>query len=91
MASTIVGWAAFGGLVRMWQLGIEMRPIWSKQTAIGYPIFMTIAGGVGYYLKGVEERQDALLEERKQKLLEKRARYMAKKEATSEEAGIGHH
>lgn len=75
----------------MWQLGIEMRPILSKQTAIGYPIFMTIAGGVGYYLKVVEERQDAIMEERKQKLLEKRARYLAKKEAAGEEAQGAHH
>jgi hypothetical protein len=77
------GWAVTGqqadGIslgtgVRLWQLGIEMRPLFHKRTWIGYPIFASISGAFGYYLEGVEERQQKILEARKQRLLEKRAR-----------------
>jgi len=71
----ILGWAAFGVGVRMWQLGIEMRPLFERRAAIGYPIFASIAAAFGYYLEGVEDRQRQILEERKARLLEKRARH----------------
>jgi len=70
----ILGWAAFGAGVRLWQLGIEMRPLFHKRTWIGYPIFASISGAFGYYIEGMEERQQKILEARKQRLLEKRAR-----------------
>lgn len=60
--------------MRWWQLGVEMRPFFARESAHGYPIFMAIGGSFGYWLGGVGERQRALLEERKISLLEKRAR-----------------
>lgn len=64
----------------MWQLGIEMRPLFSRRTWTGYPIFITISMIFGHYIEGVEDRQFEMLEERKQKLLAKRAR-QAEREA----------
>lgn len=60
--------------MRFWQLGIEMRPFFARNTALGYPIFASISGALGFYLEGVEARQFALLEARKQSLLAKRKR-----------------
>lgn len=72
----ILGWAAFGAAVRFWQLGIEMRPFIHRKTWIGYPIFASISGAFGYYLQGVEERQNKILNDRREILLAKRARQM---------------
>ena len=72
----------------MWQLGIEMRPLFHKSTAIGYPIFASIGGAFGYYLEGVEDRQKKLLEDRKAKLLAKRARHAGRDETEAGEAAL---
>ncbi|RPB29733.1 NADH-ubiquinone oxidoreductase 14 kDa subunit [Terfezia boudieri ATCC MYA-4762] len=70
----VLGWAMFGAAVRWWQLGLEMRPFFSRSSIHGYPIFAAIGGGFGYWLQGVSERQQAVLEERRTALLEKRRR-----------------
>ncbi|KAF8454355.1 hypothetical protein BGX38DRAFT_1173201 [Terfezia claveryi] len=70
----VLGWAMFGAAVRWWQLGLEMRPFFSRSSIHGYPIFAAIGGGFGYWLQGVTERQQAVLEERRTALLEKRRR-----------------
>jgi hypothetical protein len=70
----------------MWQLGIEMRPLFERRTAIGYPIFASISAAFGYYLEGVEDRQNQILADRKASLLTKRARHA---ECETPEAGEG--
>jgi hypothetical protein len=34
-----------------------MRPFFSKQSMVGYPIFAGVGASFGYWLSGVEERQ----------------------------------
>lgn len=63
-----------GVAVRLWQLGIEMRPFFNKQSLWVYPVYAGLGGGVGYWLMGVEQRQVAFLNERRESLLEKRRR-----------------
>lgn len=73
--SKVLGWAAFGVAVRWWQLGIEMRPYFAKETLWHYPVYAGITGSFGYWLMNVEERQIKYLNERKEALLEKRRRF----------------
>ncbi|RPA77980.1 hypothetical protein BJ508DRAFT_329747 [Ascobolus immersus RN42] len=73
MSSMIFGWAGFGALVNFWRLGIQKRPLFGKETLVGYPIGAVVGGAFGYWLEGVEERQAATLENRKQALLALRA------------------
>jgi hypothetical protein len=63
-----------GVAVRIWQLGIEMRPFFNKESLWVYPIFAGVGGSFGYWLQGVDERQQKILAERKQSIMEKRAR-----------------
>jgi hypothetical protein len=63
-----------GVAVRLWQLGIEMRPFFRKQELWVYPFFGGIGGSFGYWLQGVERKQMKILAERRKSLLEKRAR-----------------
>ncbi|RYP41026.1 hypothetical protein DL769_011666 [Monosporascus sp. CRB-8-3] len=64
--------------VRLWQLGLEMRPFFNRGSLWAYPVFAGAGASFGYWLQGVEERQTAVLEERKQTILEKRARRAAR-------------
>ncbi|QSS60860.1 hypothetical protein I7I51_05665 [Histoplasma capsulatum] len=70
----VLFWSGFGIAVRLWQLGIEMRPLFQKQALWVYPLFATVGGSFGYWLEGVDKRQMAILAERKRSLLEKRQR-----------------
>jgi hypothetical protein len=69
--------------VRLWQLGIETRPFFSKASLIGYPIFGGIGGAFGYWLEGVETKQMKTLAEQKRRLLEKRERRAAGEGSTA--------
>ena len=71
-----------GAAVRWWQLGIEQRPFFARNTALGYPVFMAITGTFGYWLGGIQERRIKDLEARKEVLLAKRGR--AAKDSTPE-------
>jgi hypothetical protein len=73
--------------VRLWQLGIEMRPFFYKKGLWAYPLYATIGGGFGYWLQGVSERQNKLLEDRKETLLEKRRRRAERDAAASSGSG----
>ncbi|KAB5563250.1 NADH-ubiquinone oxidoreductase kd subunit [Coniochaeta sp. 2T2.1] len=74
MVSRVLFWAGFGVATRAWQLGIEMRPLFMRQSLWAYPVFAGVGASFGYWLEGVDERQTAILEERKKSILEKRAR-----------------
>jgi hypothetical protein len=63
-----------GVAVRLWQLGLEMRPLFNKESLWAYPVYATIGGSFGYWLQGVDSRQMKYITERRDRLLEKRRR-----------------
>ncbi|KAF2196047.1 hypothetical protein GQ43DRAFT_445463 [Delitschia confertaspora ATCC 74209] len=80
MVHKILFWSGFGVAVRLWQLGIEMRPLFNKESLWVYPIYASIGGSFGYWLMGVENRQFKMLSDRRESLLAKRARIKAAEE-----------
>lgn len=72
-----------GLVVRFWQLGLEMRPFFNKESLWAYPLFGGIGASFGYWMQGVEERQLRILGARKASILEKRAK-RAEREAASQ-------
>ncbi len=64
-----------------------MRPFFNRESLWAYPVFAAAGGSFGYWLTGVESRQQKLLNERKISLLEKRRR-RAEREGTSVEQNI---
>ncbi|KAF2646193.1 hypothetical protein P280DRAFT_485922 [Massarina eburnea CBS 473.64] len=83
MVHKVLFWSGLGVGVRLWQLGIEMRPLFNRESLWVYPVFAGIGGSIGYWLMGVEQRQYKLLADRRDALLEKRARRKAREEAES--------
>ena len=80
----LTDWAlGIGVAVRLWQLGIEMRPMFNKESLWVYPVYATIGGSFGYWLQGVEHRQFKILADRRDRLLEKRRRN-AEREGTED-------
>ena len=63
-----------GIAVRLWQLGIEMRPMLAKESLWVYPLFAGVGGSFGYWLQGVESRQLKILAQRREAILDKRRR-----------------
>ncbi|KDN69394.1 putative NADH2 dehydrogenase subunit 14K [Colletotrichum sublineola] len=90
MVGRILFWSGFelptGFAVRFWQMGIEMRPFFNKESLWAYPAYMLGGGSFGYWLQGVDEKQTSILNERKSILLEKRARAAARKEEEAAKA-----
>ncbi|KAI2641659.1 hypothetical protein GGS26DRAFT_586056 [Hypomontagnella submonticulosa] len=78
MVHRVLFWTGFGLAVRVWQLGLEMRPFFNRGSLWAYPVFAGVGASFGYWLQGVDERQSAVLEERKKAILEKRARKAAR-------------
>lgn len=76
-----------GIAVRLWQLGIQMRPLLGKEALWAYPLFAGVGGSFGYWIQGVETRQLKTLAERREAILEKR-RKRDERENTGEQAGI---
>ncbi|KAL5342322.1 hypothetical protein BJX70DRAFT_394914 [Aspergillus crustosus] len=74
MVHKVLFWGGFGIAVRLWQLGIEMRPILARESLWVYPLFAGVGGSFGYWLHGVEQRQLAILGQRKEAILAKRRR-----------------
>lgn len=74
MVHRVLFWSGFGLATRFWQLGIEMRPFFNRESLWAYPVFAACGGSFGYWLQGVDERQTAVLKERKTNILEKRER-----------------
>ncbi|KAF2468835.1 uncharacterized protein BDR25DRAFT_326529 [Lindgomyces ingoldianus] len=85
MVHKVLFWSGFGVGVRLWQLGIEMRPLFNKESLWVYPVYASIGGSFGYWLMGVEARQFKMLADRRDALLEKRARRKEREEATRAE------
>ncbi|OCK78004.1 hypothetical protein K432DRAFT_427597 [Lepidopterella palustris CBS 459.81] len=85
MVHKMLFWSGFGVAVRLWQLGIEMRPLFNKESLWVYPVYASIGGSFGYWLTGVEQRQFKLLADRRDRLLEKRNR-IAEREGTESAA-----
>ncbi|KAI9740194.1 MAG: hypothetical protein M1834_004772 [Cirrosporium novae-zelandiae] len=74
MVGKVLFWSGFGLAVRMWQLGLEMRPLFNRESLWVWPVFAAAGGSFGYWLQGVEARQIRILSDRKDALLEKRRR-----------------
>ena len=72
-----------GLAVRAWQLGLEMRPFLNKESLWAYPVFAGAGASFGYWVQGVDERQQAILGARRKSLLEKRARRAEREAAES--------
>lgn len=64
-----------------------MRPFFHPKSLWVYPIFAGAGASFGFWLTGVQARQDAILYERKENLLAKRRR-RAEREGKSIEASI---
>ena len=64
-----------------------MRPFFNKESLWVYPIYMLGGASFGYWLQGVDERQNATLKDRKERLLEKRARKAQRDAAATAAAG----
>lgn len=60
--------------MRFWQLGIEMRPFFNKESLWAWPVYAGVGASFGYWMLGVENRQVAYLAERRNRLLERRQR-----------------
>lgn len=76
-----------GIAVRLWQLGIEMRPILARESLWVYPLFAGVGGSFGYWLQGVENRQLKMLAQRREAILEKRRRRDQREGVTKVEEG----
>ncbi|KAF2678520.1 hypothetical protein K458DRAFT_316771 [Lentithecium fluviatile CBS 122367] len=86
MVHKVLFWSGLGVGVRLWQLGIEMRPLFNRESLWVYPVYAGIGGSFGYWLMGVEHRQYKMLADRRDALLEKRARRKEREEAAKQEA-----
>jgi hypothetical protein len=60
-----------------------MRPFFNRGSLWAYPLYGGIGASFGYWLMGVDERQQAVLGARRQSLLEKRARRAEREAAES--------
>ncbi len=78
-----------GVAVRLWQLGIEMRPFFNRESLWAYPVFAGAGAGFGYWLDGVDKRQIAVLQEKKLSLLEKRRRRLEREGLNGSAATAG--
>jgi len=84
MVHKVLFWTGFGLAVRVWQLGLEMRPFFNKESLWAYPVFGATGASFGWWLQGVESRQNKILGARRTALLEKRARRSEREAAAAE-------
>ncbi|KAH8765807.1 uncharacterized protein K444DRAFT_614047 [Hyaloscypha bicolor E] len=85
MVHKVLFWGGFGLAVRVWQLGLEMRPFFNKESLWAYPVFGGVGASFGYWVQGVDQRQQKILGARRASLLEKRARRAEREAAEAEE------
>ncbi|KAG0258470.1 hypothetical protein DFQ27_004626 [Actinomortierella ambigua] len=79
LVGTVAGFATFGVAARAVALSIQRREITSGLGA--YAASAAALGSVGYFVYGVEQRQNDLLKERKEVLIANRARRLATDES----------
>ena len=72
--------------MRLWQLGIEMRPLFERRSLWVYPLYATVGGSFGYWMQSVSQTQKLRLAERRESLLLKRKRKAEREEAGEVEA-----
>ena len=58
-----------------------MRPFFNKESLWAYPVFAAAGGSFGYWLTGVQQRQNKILTDRRNALMEKRKRRAEREEA----------
>ena len=66
-----------------------MRPLFNRGGLWAYPFYAGIGGSVGYWLIGVEERQDQFLNKKRDALLTKRRRMAERIRQSGEEGEPG--
>lgn len=76
---------ATGIAVRLWALGIEMRPLFTRREIWIYPLYAGIGGSFGYWLQGIERKQNDIIADRIETLLEKRRRQLEREGRAPEE------
>ncbi|KAF8938511.1 hypothetical protein BGZ58_000767 [Dissophora ornata] len=81
LLTTVAGFSTFGLAVRGVALTIQRRPITTGFA--GYGLSAVVFGSVGYFVYGVEQRQNELLKERKEVLSANRQRRLAVQEASA--------
>jgi hypothetical protein len=62
-----------------------MRPFFNKESLWAYPLFGGVGASFGYWLQGVDQRQQLVLGARRASLLEKRARRAEREAAEAQE------
>ncbi|KAG0056916.1 hypothetical protein BGZ83_002856 [Gryganskiella cystojenkinii] len=72
LIGTVAGFATFGVAARAASLSIQRRSISSE--FVGYGVSAVALGAVGYFVHGMEQRQNELLKDRKEILAANRAR-----------------
>ncbi|QRV89898.1 hypothetical protein RhiJN_17916 [Ceratobasidium sp. AG-Ba] len=70
LLGNVLGFGAFGMAARAWQLGIQKRPI--LQSPGSYLLSGGVFGAIGYWIVGVEERQNFLLAQKRKELESRR-------------------
>lgn len=55
-----------------------MRPFFSRENWLIYPIYGSVGASFGYWLQGIEQRQMRYLADTRERLLEKRRRRAAR-------------
>jgi hypothetical protein len=63
-----------------------MRPFFNKESLWVYPLFGGVGASFGYWLQGVDERQQRILGARRTSLLDKRARRAEREAAEAAES-----
>ncbi|KAG0006082.1 hypothetical protein BGZ79_009364 [Entomortierella chlamydospora] len=81
LLSVVAGFATFGMAARGLALSIQHRPIVSGFA--GYGASAVAFGAVGYFVHGVEQRQNELMKERKEILIANRERRLAAQETSA--------
>ncbi|TKX22034.1 hypothetical protein C1H76_5667 [Elsinoe australis] len=74
MVHKVLFWGGFGIAVRLWQLGIQMRPFFNKEALWAFPAYGGVGAAFGYWLKGVDDNQNRILAEQRERLIERRRR-----------------
>ncbi|KAH7106212.1 hypothetical protein BKA62DRAFT_765781 [Auriculariales sp. MPI-PUGE-AT-0066] len=62
----MLGWSAFGLTSRLWQLGIQQRPLNTNLVATG--LVMATFSGIGYFAHDWQERSRVMIADHRERL-----------------------